>query len=85
MTPIKRATEAAWSEVERQSQEQRCDLRAVRGELDMDGIVRAVIVAIREPSEGMIKAGDNVDSEGGCTYNADRIYPAMIDKMLEEG
>lgn len=40
---------------------------------------RAVIEAIREPSEAMIDAGSTHDSADGCYP----VYRAMIDQLLE--
>lgn len=91
MGPIERAVEAAWVEAERQSQEQCSGLRVVQGELDMDGVVRAVIAAIREPSEVMVAAGEATGAQAGdwmpgfYVAEPDASWPAMIDKLLEEG
>jgi len=48
---------------------------------DYMNAVRAVLLAIREPSEGMIEAG----SAGGDWPWSKGTFQAMIDKALEEG
>lgn len=47
--------------------------------------IRTIFSAIREPSEDMIAKGNYADSKDGCTGNAEAIFPAMIEAMLEEG
>ena len=46
---------------------------------------RAVIEAIREPSEAMLKAAEDVDFIGPGENDAAGEYRAMIDALLEEG
>ena len=48
---------------------------------------RAVIEAIREPSEGMVDAGYDLLNERGCqplTGDTDDVWQAMIDTLLSE-
>lgn len=44
-------------------------------------VARAVLQAIREPSEGMIEAGLDL----GPDHDPERYFTAMIDAALEEG
>lgn len=83
MSVIETAETAAWSALLAQGVQCMPELGDVRGEVDMQGLVRAVMQAIREPSEAMIYA----NSEGGLGFN-DRVvrdWQAMIDAALEEG
>lgn len=55
---------------------------------DAEEIVRAVLLAIREPSEGMKSAGaENLFGSASENWGDDarQVYRAMIDKALEEG
>lgn len=84
MTPIERAARAhyadawggkpwhAWEDVDEVERQEH--MRAVR----------AVLTAIREPSEAMLEAGAEYDSETGCSGNPRKIYPAMIDAAMKE-
>lgn len=47
--------------------------------------VRAVLEAIREPSEGMLKAAEDVDFIGPGENDAAEEWKAMIDAALSEG
>lgn len=48
--------------------------------------VRAVIAAIREPSEGMEDAAEAVDDPHAYGYSSAGVHwPAMIDALLAEG
>lgn len=71
MTPLERAGSAAANIVGE-------DFETFRG-IYID-VARAVLTAIREPSEGMWDAGDAV-----CDNNAIGAWQAMIDAALEEG
>lgn len=54
------------------------------GELDWPSAMRAALLAIREPSEAMIRAGQATgNSYEGCDPEDD--WPAMIDAILNEG
>lgn len=66
MTPFERGVTAAQAEMENSSMP--------------SAVVRAVLTAIREPSEAMVAAAAECDS----SYVGD-VYTAMIDAMLEEG
>jgi len=55
-------------------------------------MARAAITAMREPTEAMIKRGDEVEWYDGDdrlmsagAYNAEKIFQAMIDTALAEG
>lgn len=64
----------------------------IDGTFDLTLLARAVIEAIREPSEAMTKAGrDSLDHDsdggllGGPEEAAHNVYSRMIDALLEEG
>lgn len=62
---------------------------AKRDREDLLCFTRAVLQAIREPSEGMVEAGDRAEMalgevRGLGVYGTERIWPAMIDAALEE-
>lgn len=51
-------------------------------------IVRAVVAAIREPSEHMVRAGEDVltySPDNIIRNQADKVWCGMIDAILEEG
>jgi hypothetical protein len=49
-----------------------------------EGIVRAVLQAIREPSEGMVEAGDAEMQSRGCMGGSGHVWEDMIDAALSE-
>lgn len=88
MTPLEKAARAAFNADENRAGEY--DHRSERVKDNYRAIARAVLLAIREPSEGMVEVGE---SQGPWDYyaapdgkeNALDVYQAMIDKALEEG
>ncbi|KQM37950.1 hypothetical protein [Sphingomonas sp. Leaf10] len=106
MTPLERAVAAAWSELERQANENRASTphvdqeeSVIDGTVDMPAVTRAVLEAIREPSEAVRKAlRDNLPITGYDWEYNDRIvhdgkviddepgdcWRAMIDGALAE-
>lgn len=59
----------------------------IDGPIKLDALVRAVLQAYREPSEGMIEAGHDTLTERGCnplTGDAEACLSAMIDAALSE-
>jgi hypothetical protein len=102
MTPLERAARAmadalandsetdAWMDAEDDPREFRID-----GTVNLEVAARAVLAAIREPSEGMRQAGESIGDEeciptndGYAQLSADgetKIWQAMIDAMLAEG
>ena len=81
MTPIGRATAAVM--------ESMGDGPGSRDYLRAQAIVRAVIAAIREPGLSALAAGaDAIEAapiDADDTHLAEVAWPAMIDKLLEEG
>jgi hypothetical protein len=97
VTPIERAARALKDEADRifqlkQSNEIHVFMAGKEG-AGWESLVRAVISAIREPSEGMRDAAYTVEAEFRTTMgNLDRgysegdgIWQAMIDALLAEG
>lgn len=89
MTPIERASRAIIDAAQEQGAYvggEPDNLRSVPidGVIDAEAMVRAVLAAIREPSEAMKQVGYGAagDMMTGCEPDA---YTAMIDAMLEEG
>jgi hypothetical protein len=98
MTPLERAASAVQAEMRRQGVLYEIDpdepdlskLMMATGEVaDLPAIVRAVLTAIREPTEGMIAAGwpEWVNDESDVDEYATTafVWQAMIDAALEEG
>lgn len=59
----------------------------IDGPIKLDALVRAVLQAYREPSEGMIEAGDDAiiyHPEDIICNQAKRCWPAMINHALSE-
>jgi hypothetical protein len=102
--PVERAAEAIVDELRRQEPEHggtyfidaaHLDDTVIDGRFDLYAIARAVLAAIREPSEGMRQAGESIGDEeciptndGYAQLSADgetKIWQAMIDAMLAEG
>jgi hypothetical protein len=91
MTPIERAARALWEANGQPMKAQSAapSMQIPESEPDWQRFVpqvRAVIAAIREPSEGMDDAGTEAGElfmTSGC--HATRCWQAMIDQMLEEG
>ncbi|AJR24571.1 hypothetical protein [Sphingobium sp. YBL2] len=88
MIPIERASRAIIDAAQEQGAYvggEPDNLRSVpiNGVIDAKAMVRAVLAAIREPSEAMIYAS----SEGGLGFNDKVIedWQSMIDAMLDEG
>lgn len=52
---------------------------AMKSDREIDGLVRAVLEGVREPTEGMVEAGWNARGE------VDTRFTAMIDALLGEG
>ncbi len=67
-------------ELHRQSQ-----LGATYDRLDLVGIVRSVIVAVRDPTESMMDAAMNVGSFPMCDGEVRVRHEAMIDAALKDG
>lgn len=86
MTPLERAARAVREQIAFEQDEDDGDRFMVEGGLRghefFNEIARALIEAIREPSEAMIKAAWSEASEGG---DPPEIYAAMIDALLKEG
>ncbi len=51
---------------------------------DNEDLAKAAIAAMREPSEGMIKASNLAEGSGNLDTDATNIYQAMIDAALKE-
>ncbi len=51
----------------------------MKSDREIDGLVRAVLEGVREPTEGMVEAGWNARGE------VDTRFTAMIDALLGEG
>lgn len=91
MTKIEEIREAVAVELERQM-EQHPELYFRRsdwmtdGRIDFDALIRAIVAAMREPTEAMVQAGI-ASLDDGATYQADlaRItHRHMIDAALKE-
>lgn len=91
MRPIERAARAFIEECNRQNQEGPEGVYAyhygdltdvtIDGKVDMLALMRAVLLALREPSEGMVIAGmDELDD----AHRVRAIWQAQIDAALEE-
>jgi hypothetical protein len=59
----------------------------IAGEIDMRSLVRAILQAIREPSEAMLGACDNIgmEAEAENPNRAALFWQRMIDAALKEG
>ncbi|WP_031293679.1 hypothetical protein [Sphingobium sp. HDIP04] len=56
----------------------------IDGVIDAEAMVRAVLAAIREPSEAMERAGWTADLPFTPSIKVGTVWRAMIDAMLEE-
>lgn len=89
MTPIERAARAMYDTVQPEWEWDDPDAELMRRMYRENA--RAAILAIREPSEAMVRAGGaNMDHEGATLpdeleQRASTSWRAMIDAMLEEG
>lgn len=79
MTPIERAARALVDNYPLDSGESPLDWQ------EAVPIVRAVLTAIREPSEAMLKAAEVVDFIGPGENDQAGEWQAMIDALLAEG
>jgi len=88
MTPIEQAARALVGSYPLDSGETPLDWQ------DVVPVVRAVLTALREPSEAMVRAADvdgameasYPDSDGSFATGGERlVWQAMIDAALEEG
>lgn len=70
-----------------------CD---VDGSVDLGGLIRAILHELREPSEGMVEAGEGERIEGVwedsdglrhdyTDFDAEQVWRAMIAHILNEG
>lgn len=86
MTPLERARVAVVEETGAYRTDDGMWMRegGCAGDGYFDDIVRAVLTAIREPSEAMVDAAEGNEAINPRATTA-HIYRAMIDAMLEEG
>jgi hypothetical protein len=56
----------------------------INGVIDAEAMVRAVLAAIREPSESMERAGWTADLPLTPSIKVGIVWRSMIDAMLEE-
>jgi predicted ATPase len=92
MTIVERAARAAMDEVSRQTDgnwpaDETGLVALVDYHLDFSDLARAVLQAIREPSDDMEAAGKDALGERGCNPlwgDAGACYQAMIDTALTE-
>lgn len=64
------------------------DAAFIEGQFDLRAVVRAVLSALREPTEAMVLAGLNeADKHGAILGNGrtESIFQAMIDVALSDG
>jgi hypothetical protein len=54
-----------------------------QADVDMHGLARTVIAAMREPNEAMSSAGDEEAFSSETNVDADRVYSLMIDAALK--
>lgn len=99
MTPLERAVIALEAELQRQHSEDNLshflrrdhgsDWVTTDGNIDLTPVVRAVLTAIREPSEAMIDAGHDslsIDIAGNpLRSEIEPAWVAMIDAAMAEG
>jgi hypothetical protein len=91
MTPLERAAQALQKEADRLFEEKTSpefrDFMAGREGAGWTTLVRAVLQSIREPSEGMLGACDNIgmEAEAENPNRAALFWQRMIDAALEEG
>lgn len=97
MTPLERAARALVAELGRQDTGREIDPARItfssglvvdyidQTGVDVGALVRVVLSAIREPSVGMIHAGDMaLDSDCRMECSGEPAWQAMIDAMLAE-
>lgn len=83
MTPLKRAAQAVEAEFLAQGI---IDL-VVEDRVDLRALARAVLTAIREPSEAMLDRGMDGAPDLDCSFEPDHsriVWQAMIDAALGE-
>ena len=97
MTALERAAAAVWHEIERQSDaggpslvpryDEEADLEhlAIDGTIDAKGIVRAVLTAIREPSNAMKNAAHRVGATFVLGEPYDQWYRMIDAALADEG
>lgn len=99
MSPIDLAVAAAIAELHRQAEISGCTTEdngssaQVDGSFEVEPLVRAVIAAIREPSQPLIEAGMGVGIDPGpyseplmaaAPQEIEQIWATMIDVLLSE-
>lgn len=97
MTPLERAARAIADELARQEPQHggtyfvdsdNLDATVIDGTFDLSGVARAVLEAIREPSEGMVVEGERAAWDDANSMPAPRAIPAawtsVIDAALAE-
>jgi hypothetical protein len=80
MTPIERATAAAEAEIGKREMVDTAP--SVIRRLTAERVARAVLSAIREPSEGMVAAAEWDVRNGSAAYRV--MFRSMIDAALDE-
>lgn len=101
MSPIERAARAIETEFKQQAgdhgffvprDESDEGVILFDGRIDPTGIVRAVLIAIREPSEGMVRASAReapqevwLEDQGEADGEVRAVWKNMIDTALSEG
>lgn len=83
-TLIERASHAVINELLRQDILITPDSSDVAGEMDIAALARAVISAIREPSDKMLEAAAGIDVGGRVQSGGTEYWQAMIDAALTE-
>lgn len=83
-TLIERASHAVVNELLRQDILITPDSTDVAGEMDIEAVARAVISAIREPSDRMLEAAAGIDVGGRVESGGTEYWQAMIDAALAE-
>lgn len=90
MTPLERALDAAWTELERQYEEGKPgpyvdrENAVIDGNVDMPAVIRTIVSSLRQPTPVMVAATRDFSDDVHGSEIATRDWQAMIDALLAE-